>query len=398
MEGESVKLSRKELYDLIWSTPIHRLAGRYGLSDVGLAKVCRRMDIPRPPRGYWARIRWGAKPKQVPLPAATGNTQLEVTFDRDAGKVPPPPKREPPVGPKLDPQVMDTLRDPHPLVAATLARYASAKPGKDGLLTVQAKRVLDLKVSPLNLDRSLRLLDALIKSWEAEGLDVKLRKLGEDDMLSSCVCRKAEQFIVSIQEKVEELDPGPTEEEKLRPKWHWKPRREYRPTGELTVRLSGDFITSCTRFTRNYRDTSTQTVEERARRIWQAGVEYFEKREAHLIEVARLQAERAERQRQWQLEWQRREEERRQREAEAKRVEDLRKAASSWKESNEIRAFVEACRTHLESTGQDGRKIEEWCGWAQAAADRLDPLKTGYPALANEAESDDLTENADDDS
>ena len=45
-------LSRGELYAEVWSVPMLRLGSKYGLSDVGLAKVCRKHDIPLPPRGY----------------------------------------------------------------------------------------------------------------------------------------------------------------------------------------------------------------------------------------------------------------------------------------------------------------------------------------------------------
>jgi len=43
------QISRKELYQEVWSTPMTKLAKKYGISDVGLAKVCNRNNIPRPP-------------------------------------------------------------------------------------------------------------------------------------------------------------------------------------------------------------------------------------------------------------------------------------------------------------------------------------------------------------
>jgi len=35
-------LTRQELYDFVWSTPMTKLAKDFGLSDVGLAKICER--------------------------------------------------------------------------------------------------------------------------------------------------------------------------------------------------------------------------------------------------------------------------------------------------------------------------------------------------------------------
>lgn len=49
------RLSRKELYDLVWSEPLRNLSGRFGISDVALKKCCKRFAIPTPERGYWAR-------------------------------------------------------------------------------------------------------------------------------------------------------------------------------------------------------------------------------------------------------------------------------------------------------------------------------------------------------
>jgi hypothetical protein len=49
------RYQREVLYDKAWSTPMRLLAKEYGISDVGLAKVCKKLHIPLPGRGYWAR-------------------------------------------------------------------------------------------------------------------------------------------------------------------------------------------------------------------------------------------------------------------------------------------------------------------------------------------------------
>lgn len=40
-------LKRSELYELVWQQPMARLAQTFAISDVGLAKICRKHDIPR---------------------------------------------------------------------------------------------------------------------------------------------------------------------------------------------------------------------------------------------------------------------------------------------------------------------------------------------------------------
>ena len=65
----SSRYDRQRLYDEIWKEPAETVAKRYGVTGVALAKACRLMDIPKPPRGYWAKVAAGAKlPKRPPLP------------------------------------------------------------------------------------------------------------------------------------------------------------------------------------------------------------------------------------------------------------------------------------------------------------------------------------------
>src|SRR6185312_15784039 len=68
------EISRKELYDLVWSKPMSALAKEYGLSDRGMAKLCIRNSIPVPPRGYWAKKEAGQPVRQPAFhPTPQGN-------------------------------------------------------------------------------------------------------------------------------------------------------------------------------------------------------------------------------------------------------------------------------------------------------------------------------------
>jgi hypothetical protein len=52
MPEKITRITRRDLYDEVWATPMLNLAKKYGLSDVGMAKLCRRHNIPLPGRGY----------------------------------------------------------------------------------------------------------------------------------------------------------------------------------------------------------------------------------------------------------------------------------------------------------------------------------------------------------
>ncbi len=59
------RYDRVKLYEEVWKEPVSVVAKRYGVSDTALAKVCRRLDIPLPPRGYWAKVHAGI-PVSIP--------------------------------------------------------------------------------------------------------------------------------------------------------------------------------------------------------------------------------------------------------------------------------------------------------------------------------------------
>lgn len=46
------RLTRKELYALVWATPLTKVAKQFDLSDVALHKICRKHNVPTPPQGY----------------------------------------------------------------------------------------------------------------------------------------------------------------------------------------------------------------------------------------------------------------------------------------------------------------------------------------------------------
>lgn len=62
------RLSRQEIFELVWSQPIKQLAEKFGLSDVAIAKKCRHAAVPLPQRGYWAKCQAGKRTTQPALP------------------------------------------------------------------------------------------------------------------------------------------------------------------------------------------------------------------------------------------------------------------------------------------------------------------------------------------
>ena len=74
---------RQELFDLVWSEPTRTIARRVGISDVGLAKACRRADLLLPPRVYWAKLAAGKTVKKPQLPRRGPGMSNRIVLGRD---------------------------------------------------------------------------------------------------------------------------------------------------------------------------------------------------------------------------------------------------------------------------------------------------------------------------
>ena len=60
---------REELYRKVWEQPLLKVAEEYGVSAVAIGKTCRKLSVPVPGRGHWAKLAYGKEGiKMPPLP------------------------------------------------------------------------------------------------------------------------------------------------------------------------------------------------------------------------------------------------------------------------------------------------------------------------------------------
>lgn len=71
-----LRLTRNELYERAWATPIIRLAEEFGITNLLLSGTCRKHQIPTPPAGYWSKVAHD-KPLSRPPPADTCRAIIE---------------------------------------------------------------------------------------------------------------------------------------------------------------------------------------------------------------------------------------------------------------------------------------------------------------------------------
>jgi len=73
-----ITYERLSLFEKVWATPVKTLAAEFGLSDVGLRKICDKLDVPLPPRGYRAKVAAG---KTTTIPQLN-ETTVPATYER----------------------------------------------------------------------------------------------------------------------------------------------------------------------------------------------------------------------------------------------------------------------------------------------------------------------------
>ncbi len=169
-----MRITREELYKEIWSEPATKLAQRYDVSSSYLARVCEGLNVPHPPRGYWARKAAGEKMPIPPLPPAGPGDPL--SWEKGVAVLERlPPLELPPRQPKSKGKAAPPQRPAHhPLVTAWRGFLEEAAPTETGYMMPRKKNVLDAFVTKAMIRGAAEALDAILIELEMRGHRVQL--------------------------------------------------------------------------------------------------------------------------------------------------------------------------------------------------------------------------------
>jgi hypothetical protein len=373
MPYDDLTFTREKLYAEVWSRPVMQLAKEVGVSDVAVAKICRRLWVPVPPRGYWARIAAGHTPRKPPLPprgegtpgshvfrrwrAPEGAVASTVTDD-DAPSV----------------TVPLTLEKPHALVRKSQSYLARAAKAFD-IPARPPEEALDVAASEASLDRALRVMDALLKALEERGHRVEVKKVqpaaewrygnqmppGAPRWHTFAVV-KSTPVEFSLDEGYETIEVPPLPPSGSRETRSWdlaRPTKERVPNGRLVL-----IIRNAPRAERvTCADTKRQPIEARL-----GAFILLLEATASAIEAERIQAAReAEERRRREAEWQKADERRRREEALAK---DLDRRLDHWLAALRYRQLADAVEA-MASDGKDAKRAP-WLAWVRSYAARVE--------------------------
>ncbi len=376
MQPEPIRLSREELYALVWSAPMRTLAKKFNISDVGLSKHCRKLTIPLPGRGYWARKAANKPVRQIPLPKLPPNSSRPVETELRppiiAADVPPIPARvaeqtafeaEHPIG------VSESLRSPHPLVRRTKELLQGSAKHQGDFVHHWPEAHLDLHVSRDRLPRALRIADALVKAFELRGWKVTL---GSDRHRKSFVTLLGHQVAFGIREPVKKIENEPAKPRRLPDGSMYTPfqnRYHDEPSGKLSFVIRSQWEGS-NAVEHTWLETQSTPLEQQLSDFVIGVVEYANR----LVERQREREEELRVRQEAEARWQ---EEQRRQAAERARRTMLRRQAKRWELSQRLLGYLAAVRVRAEQHPDgvaSGSPIADWLEWAEAYAHSLDPL------------------------
>lgn len=391
-EGDIVDFSRvtqeerESLYNEVWTDPVTVVAQRYGMSDNGLRKNLRRLWIPLPPKGYWARVKAGQKVPKSELPKVRGELKnyvhsYAIKYRTDTDQLTDDELKESgdlslltddtisfihETCSKL--QVKSQLRNPHHLI--TEHKEESAYREKRNRALQQAsfntdyynitknkyrdnKAAIPIDVSDVNINRAYRIMEALINTIDDMEGHTGLSLDSGKDKAYLVVMRT--YFYFEMREEKNKKICSSSEEEAP-------------PLLVLSLHAENWFYRSI-QYSLEYKDSDNEPLEDQVGKII---LEILQTANKTLIEE-KLK----EREREREIEESRRQRRLEQiRKGELKEIELLQQAASDWDMAQRIRNFAYDMEAKINDVTDEGKreKLLQWLKWARDKADWIDPL------------------------
>lgn len=361
---ENTILTRQELYDLVWENPLSKLAKKYNLSDNGLRKVCKKLDIPLPKNGYWQKIQYNKKVSKEKLPVNNSvETSITLKFRDNSETIINGIENElNQLTKEIKNELKETIIFPEKLTRP-LQLIIDAK---DDLKTKQpayyhnikgllntSPGVLNITVAPQNVKRALLFMDIFIKAIKKRGYNLIIKegtKVVIDNVLLD----------IGLRERLKRTVVKGT---------HWD-TTELNPSNILSLRLDAYPAVE-------WSDTNTTKLEDKIPNII-AKLELQavkEKKEAIEREIRHIEYER---QRKIEEDFKARKEQ------EKIKTKKLFSDAEKFDKATIYRNYIAATEQKAIRENNLTEELKDWIKWANQKVDWFDPFTNKEDELLND--------------
>lgn len=150
-----------------------KVAAQFEVSGSYLARICSILRVPRPERGYWAKLAVGKAPGRPPLPEAQPGDQVSWSKDGDFHFAKKPRRTALPESKANKPRLPVTGM--HSLVRGAKAHFQASRKVEEGQhLKPYKKLLLDVTTSMAGLDKALAFANDFFNALESAGHRVVL--------------------------------------------------------------------------------------------------------------------------------------------------------------------------------------------------------------------------------
>jgi hypothetical protein len=168
-------ITRDELYDLVWSQPMTKVAQQFDVSGSYLARICTLLNVPRPERGYWAKLAVDKAPPKVPLPPAQPGDPLHWSNEGERVPQPRPQAPKAPREKKTGRKIRVPREHIHHLIRGAKPHIEKTRRIDEGMYLKPYKYLLvHVVASQAGLDKALDLANDLFNALESVGHRVRM--------------------------------------------------------------------------------------------------------------------------------------------------------------------------------------------------------------------------------
>jgi hypothetical protein len=358
MTQTRIRLTRAELYEKVWTAPVRTIAQEFGMSDVGLAKICRKHGIPIPPLGYWRKTETGHKVVRPPLSPATNGLE---TLDISVRERLPLELAALAAEPALEIAIPSELS--HDLVTRTEKLLASGKENEKKLVVPKNGTLSHLLVSREQMARALRIINGLFLALEERGHSISWPK-EEQAALTLDIDGETVRFcVLEITESLQHvLTPAEQKHPWRAPKW------DYKLTGRLRFRMDNLPYSAGVRGT--WSDGKCQRLEK-------CIGDFIVGLRIAAAALKKNRQEIEERERRWEEERKQQEEQRRRAAEHKRKAEFVTELMRNWEQAHKVRTFAKALAessSKLELSDEQKSDIQQVVHWTTEYAELIDPL------------------------
>lgn len=355
-------ISRKELYVLVWKTPISTFAKKYNIPADTIRTICENLEIPTPTSGYWSKLKFNKEvvipslpkiknnDKETGLKFIDGKLIYEEHFQTAFYRI----KKEIETSNLLPTETPKKLSKPHPLIKVAKSDLKSKKPNtslyskiKETIST--SKDIINIEVSKENIHKTLCFMDAFLKLIKKRNHTVEINGYHTEVIIfNERITIRCREILKRIKVK----DPNS--------RFNWV-HSKLVPSGIIAFEIGERY------WKREWRETSTKPLETKL---------------SNIIASLELKAQKIKKERIENEKWHRKYEKQRKIEEEFRiklenevaKFKKLKENAKRWNETQQIRSYIQAVEINSIKNQTLAEELKIWIKWANNKVDWYDPI------------------------